>query len=694
MGLEVETELRGRADPPIHTRGRPMHAPRPAGAGTAAPETRADPQPTAATAPPELECDLVMKGGVTSGVIYPLAICRLADRYRLRSIGGASAGAIAAAAAAAAEYARQTGAKGDRVGFAGLCRLPNDISEVGDDGRSRLLSLFQPAPATETLFEAFLLAITKEPVHRRVGKVLRLVVKRHQLFPRLALLLAAIATGWTATSAGPLAAVLVALTGLCTIAVGVALAAVAAVRTGLAGLAANGAGMCSGFRSDQSPEAEANAEANAGNEQTAATPPLCEWLADLFDELAGKPPGGAPLTFGELREKKIDLAMITTNLTHGRPYRLPLEGGAFFFRKSEFRRLFPARVVDAMTNAAGRRVRALESRRRSLAFTLEDDRVLKVHHVNQVELGDDFCPFPDPDDLPVVVATRLSLSFPILLSAVPLYAVDWTRKPGPNGKWILERCWFSDGGICSNLPIHFFDTLLPTRPTFALNLEAPHPDWPVHLPPFEPGRSELDNVWMPGQNHDGSAEQWSRIGIDDAGLTPTELLAAMVDTMQSWSDNMQSKAPGYRERVVHIPHLKEEGGLNLTMPADVIKRLSARGEAAGQLAVDTFAPPPGSGKPDGFRDHLWVRYRSAVAMLQDLLGRSYAGYFVDNGPRKILDDLILSCKGELTEQQLALVQHVNAEFARLGEELRNGGISLASIAPLPQPELRARPRGA
>ncbi|MCE8442678.1 patatin-like phospholipase family protein, partial [Rhodovulum sulfidophilum] len=49
-----------------------------------------------------------MKGGTTSGVVYPPAIALLGDKYRLRSVGGSSAGAIAAAVAAAAEYRRQT----------------------------------------------------------------------------------------------------------------------------------------------------------------------------------------------------------------------------------------------------------------------------------------------------------------------------------------------------------------------------------------------------------------------------------------------------------------------------------------------------------------------------------------------------------------------------------------------------------
>src|SRR5439155_1651064 len=46
---------------------------------------------------PPLDCDVVMKGGITSGVVYPGAVLELAKRYRFRSIGGASAGGIAAA---------------------------------------------------------------------------------------------------------------------------------------------------------------------------------------------------------------------------------------------------------------------------------------------------------------------------------------------------------------------------------------------------------------------------------------------------------------------------------------------------------------------------------------------------------------------------------------------------------------------
>jgi predicted acylesterase/phospholipase RssA len=68
-------------------------------------------------------CDLVMKGGITSGIVYPPAIIEIATRYRFVNVGGTSAGAIAAAAAAAAEYGRDVPYAGYRSSFLRLDRL-------------------------------------------------------------------------------------------------------------------------------------------------------------------------------------------------------------------------------------------------------------------------------------------------------------------------------------------------------------------------------------------------------------------------------------------------------------------------------------------------------------------------------------------------------------------------------------------
>ena len=96
--------------------------------------------------PPDVEaaCDLVMKGGITSGVVYPKLIGKLSRKYRFKNIGGTSAGAIAAGACAAAEYGRQNGR---HDAFDQLDKLPEELGQaVEPSKRSRLLSLFQPHP--------------------------------------------------------------------------------------------------------------------------------------------------------------------------------------------------------------------------------------------------------------------------------------------------------------------------------------------------------------------------------------------------------------------------------------------------------------------------------------------------------------------------------------------------------------------
>ena len=64
--------------------------------------------------------DVTMRGGTTSGVVYPTALCELARKFRFRNIGGASAGAIAAALVAAAELGRS---RWDRAGRPDLGEL-------------------------------------------------------------------------------------------------------------------------------------------------------------------------------------------------------------------------------------------------------------------------------------------------------------------------------------------------------------------------------------------------------------------------------------------------------------------------------------------------------------------------------------------------------------------------------------------
>jgi hypothetical protein len=104
--------------------------------------------------PPPRRCDVIMKGGITSGVVYPAAGVELAKRFTLKSIGGASAGAIAASLFAAAEHRRSV--LGSADGFAQLQTLPARLGATTASGTSYLLALIRPSGDARRLFRLLL----------------------------------------------------------------------------------------------------------------------------------------------------------------------------------------------------------------------------------------------------------------------------------------------------------------------------------------------------------------------------------------------------------------------------------------------------------------------------------------------------------------------------------------------------------
>lgn len=535
--------------------------------------------PPSAFASPTRECDIIMKGGITSGVVYPLAVSELARTYRLRNIGGTSAGAIAAALAAAAEHGR-TDPQG---GFPKLAELPGFLAR-------NLTSLFQPAPSTKPAFKMLLAWISPGGRLRKVLLTLLTLVRYHWIALLIGILLG-LGVFWlfadfpsqgqlVKSRAMPLRVLTVFLWGF-----GVA-AAVFLVRA-VRAVQRNAFGMCSGMPTHQSMR----------------NPALTPWMADLLDEIAGKT-GGAPLTFGDLwgpgdfreleeapERRRINLEVMTTNLTHGRPVRLPLSSREFFFHPAEMRGFFPERVV-----------RWLEEH----PFEPRDDR--EKAFIDRIVDDTPYRPLPDPHNMPVVMAARMSLSFPVLISAIPLYAIDWSLQRNQDlkdDKWAPElgRCWFSDGGIGSNFPVHFFDGLLPSRPTFGINLRPFHPEHP------KDEHDESNNVRFPTAAGQEIRPTWTAID----GLL--SFVGAILNTMQNWVDNTQMRLPGYRDRVVHVHLTPDEGGMNLTMPEERIAALTARGQAAGRK-LQTI----------NWEGHRWTRFLTAVAQLQGKLDRMEQTY--------------------------------------------------------------------
>src|SRR5689334_957037 len=81
---------------------------------------------TGRTMPEPKYCDIIMRGGITSGVVYPGAVVELAKQgYTFKNVGGASAGAIAAAMTAAAQYAKSKGSADPKAGFDGIDAMPS-----------------------------------------------------------------------------------------------------------------------------------------------------------------------------------------------------------------------------------------------------------------------------------------------------------------------------------------------------------------------------------------------------------------------------------------------------------------------------------------------------------------------------------------------------------------------------------------
>jgi hypothetical protein len=219
---------------------------------------------------------------------------------------------------------------------------------------------------------------------------------------------------------------------------------------------------------------------------------------------------------------------------------------------------------------------------------------------------------PDPAYLPVVVAARMSLSLPILIGAVPLYAIDYGRMPyldkEAREKVRPERCWFSDGGICSNFPVHFFDGYLPRWPTFGIDLKSFDPDDTAHK----------NDVWMPDKNFGGTTTLWNRFDAGGGLKSVVGFVMAIVDAARNWSDSTLLPLPGYRDRIVHVS-LDEatEGGMNLDMGKEVIDGLAGRGEKAGRMLVEHFADPAYTGELT-WDNHRWVRFRSLMALFEDM----------------------------------------------------------------------------
>ncbi|MDQ7905427.1 patatin-like phospholipase family protein [Phytohabitans sp. ZYX-F-186] len=692
--------------------------------------------------------DLTMRGGTTSGVVYPLAVCEVASRFRVRNVGGASAGAIAAAVTAAAEVGRSSQLPAERYaplseeerqaghvrpGFVGMSDTIAWLAEVsaedlgGERDAYRLAQLFRPGPRDRRLY-ALVTAFMRKQVwagalalvlafgnwsklliatliaaglwlaawvgarlpswpavdrpggghdwwryawaaldlylfFNTVGALLVLapmVLSRSSkpLPPRWLTLLTSVSSQhhterrllslsfWRPLTAVAVLAVTAVFTwlrwwdwvagALAGAILSLAMGAVVATSAWryFATVGRRGFGLLAGSapRTARRPS-----EFLAGAARPTVPRSVIPWLSDCLNEVAALDEGEV-LRFGHLwqgrsfkplaeatpdvlelaqdpQRRLVNLELITTDLSRQRPYRFPLtaadpgdpDADALYFRMEDLAdgddAVFPPDVIEAMRDPNPRTVPQTE----------HDAEPVTLHRL------------PDPWNLPVIFAVRLSLALPGLFKAIRLYRLAPATEIGDefgrgirdharnrlmwpeDGKRRAQELWFSDGGITSNFPVHLFDSPLPRWPTFGLNL-GQHPYQFPH-----------QDVWLP--------QDWEQAvaPATDLGGGGARFLGSILDTARSWRDSMQTAMPGYRGRVAWVRQRTDEGGTNLYMPREIIASMALRGALAGARLTRRF------GHEAQWDRHRWLRLRSTVDNLDELRGsvRGSMPYYAD-----------------------------------------------------------------
>ena len=174
-------------------------------------------------------------------------------------------------------------------------------------------------------------------------------------------------------------------------------------------------------------------------------------------------------------------------------------------------------------------------------------------------------------------------------------------------------------------------------------------------------------------------------------------------------DQTQARVPGYRDRIATIRLTRSEGGLNLNMPPETIKKLSAFGTLAGEQLRKRFNPKESDGSGLNWENQRWIRYRSFMSVFEQMLTRLKRGFefaspdvpsyqeMIDSGG--IAEKPNSACKpgdkSPLTNRQKEPAKERTErllDLAELSEKQQEDGVTFEEGAPEPAPALVIRPK--
>jgi hypothetical protein len=268
----------------------------------------------------------------------------------------------------------------------------------------------------------------------------------------------------------------------------------------------------------------------------------------------------------------------------------------------------------------------------------------------------------------------------------------WQCAPGREH---FRRLLISDGGLCSNFPIHLFDSPIPAWPTFGVSLVD------------EGGAYSLDpdfiarRVHVPAGHRERRADRAST--FDERRGSLDRLLGymgAVFATVKDWNDALLAELPGVRERIAEIRLPADIGGLNILMNARQIECLGLLGGEVARQLLRRFAVPDTSGsQATGWREHRWIRLNVLSQCLkQTLIGLSWAaesGRYAQpmrEQIRRAVQQAPLAGDGEspVNAAQAADLLRTLDALEQIERALTPTVVD-AAYRPEPQPELRVRP---
>jgi len=226
------------------------------------------------------------------------------------------------------------------------------------------------------------------------------------------------------------------------------------------------------------------------------------------------------------------------------------------------------------------------------------------------------------------------------------------------------------------------------------------PQWPTFGIDLEPEIKGLQgDTFLPSTYMGGIADRWTRFD-EKNNKSATKMggfLMSIAGAMQNWNDNTQARSAGVRDRVVRVRLAKNEGGMNLNMPNEVIKSVSKKGGEGADKIVSRFLsskPPDGW---DGWSFQRWSRLDVLLYSLNQKIGGMKRALGASVPHAKSYDQLKIQSAvsappghgAPLTEAQIIALNNLTAALDQAANVFAASAPGYPN-APLPEPELRAR----